>query len=131
MNRLLLSLIILIAASGTALAEEANQTFARKIRPLLEAKCFDCHSARADEVNSNLKLDSLEDILKGGANGPAVIPGDIENSFLLKAIRYQEDDYQMPPAGRLSDEDIQLVERWVKELGATANQRGQKSPTGR
>lgn len=107
-------------------AEEANNTFAKRVRPLLESKCFDCHSSRADEVKSNLKLETLEDVLKGGANGPAVVPGDLENSFLLKAIRYEEADYQMPPAGRLSDADIQLIEQWVKELGAMANKRGNK-----
>jgi mono/diheme cytochrome c family protein len=119
-----ISVFLLLAS---AQAEEPNQTFARKIRPLLESKCFDCHSSRADEVKSNLKLESLEDILKGGANGPAVVPGDVENSFLLKAIRYQEADFQMPPAGRLSDEDIHLVEQWVKALGAAENKRGKNS----
>ena len=118
---------ILFLVCVPALAEEANKTFANKVRPLLESKCFDCHSSRADEVKSNLKLDTLEDLLKGGANGPAVVAGDLENSFLLKAIRYQEADYQMPPAGRLSDEDIQLIEQWVKELGSTANKRGKQS----
>lgn len=118
-----LAAAVFVLAGIPAFADEGNQTFARKIRPLLESKCFDCHSSRADEVKSNLKLDTLEDVLKGGANGPAVVAGDVENSFLLKAIRYQEADYQMPPAGRLSDEDIKLVENWVKELGA-ASKRG-------
>jgi len=104
-------------------AEEANRLFAKKIRPLLESKCFDCHSSRSEEVKGGLKLDTLEEILKGGPNGPAVVPGDTENSFLLKAIRYQEADYQMPPAGKLSDEEIQLFEQWVKEMQATASKR--------
>ncbi|WP_425616724.1 c-type cytochrome domain-containing protein [Anatilimnocola sp. NA78] len=103
---------------GIAPAEEADQLFTKKIRPLLESKCFDCHSAKAEEVKGGLKLDTLEEILKGGPNGPAVVPGDVENSFLLKAIRYQEADYQMPPAGKLSDEQIQLFEQWVKAMSA-------------
>lgn len=102
-------------------AEEASQLFARKIRPLLETKCFDCHSSRAEDVKSGLKLDTLDDILKGGAMGPAIVPGDAEASFLLKALRYEEADYQMPPAGKLSDEDIQLVEKWIRELSTTTN----------
>ena len=104
-------------------AEEASQLFARKVRPLLESKCFDCHSAKSEEVKSGLKLDTLDDILKGGANGPAIVPGDIENSFLMKALRYEEADYQMPPAGRLSDEEIQLVEQWIRELSTAVNKR--------
>lgn len=117
---------LLIALSAAALlvtsslrAEEASQLFNGKIRPLLESKCFDCHSAKAEEVKSGLKLDTLEDILKGGATGPAIVPGDPEGSFLLKALRYEETDYQMPPAGKLSDEDIQAVEQWIRELATS------------
>ena len=109
-------------------AEEASQLFAKKIRPLLESKCFDCHSSKAEEVKGNLKLESLADILKGGDNGPAVVAGDAEMSFLLRALRYEEADYQMPPAGRLSDEDIKLVEDWVRSLAASANKRKALKP---
>jgi mono/diheme cytochrome c family protein len=105
---------------------EASQLFARKVRPLLESKCFDCHSSRADDVKSGLKLDSLEEILKGGAMGAAVVPGDPEASFLLKALRYEEADYQMPPAGKLSDDEIGLVEEWIRQLSTTSTKRPSK-----
>jgi hypothetical protein len=101
---------------NSALAADPKTLFDKSVRPLLERKCYECHSAKADEVKGNLRLDSLEGILKGGDNGPAVIAGDIENSFLLRAIRYQEDDYQMPPSGKLPDGDIAAVEAWVKAL---------------
>jgi hypothetical protein len=97
-------------------ADDADELFKKSVRPLLERKCFECHSSKADELKGNLKLETLDDILKGGATGPAVIAGDVENSFLLRAIRYQEDDYQMPPSGRLPDKDIELVEKWVRAL---------------
>lgn len=99
-----------------AFAADPIALFDKTIRPLLERKCYECHSAKADEVKGNLRLDSLEGIFKGGDNGPAVIAGDVENSFLLRAMRYQEDDYQMPPSGRLPDRDIAAVEAWVKAL---------------
>ena len=74
------------------------------------------NSSKADELKGNLKLETLEQVLKGGASGPAIIPGDVENSFLLRAIRYQEDDYQMPPRGRLPDEEVAKIEKWVAAL---------------
>ena len=116
MKHLALLSILLLFCACPASGDEAAELFKRKVRPLFATKCFDCHSAKAEEVKSGLKLDTLDDILKGGANGPAVVPGDLEGSFLLKALRYEVDDYQMPPAGRLSDEDIKLVEDWVKKL---------------
>jgi hypothetical protein len=100
----------------SAFAADPKALFDKTVRPLLERKCYECHSAKADEVKGNLRLDSLEGILKGGDNGPAVITGDIENSFLLRAIRYQEDDYQMPPSGKLPGGDLAAVEAWVKAL---------------
>jgi mono/diheme cytochrome c family protein len=99
-----------------ALAGDADDLFTDSVRPLFERQCFKCHSSKADELKGNLKLESVESILKGGDSGPAVVPGDIENSFLLRAIRFQVEDYQMPPSGRLSDEEIALVEKWVKSL---------------
>jgi mono/diheme cytochrome c family protein len=106
----------LLCFAAPASSDDAAEQFKKSVRPLFERKCFECHSAKADELKGNLKLETLDDILKGGATGPAVIAGDTENSFLLRAIRYQEDDYQMPPAGRLEDKDIELVEKWVKSL---------------
>jgi mono/diheme cytochrome c family protein len=106
---------MLLATTATLAAEE-DRAFAESIRPLFERKCFECHSSKADELKGNLKLETVEQVLKGGATGPAIVPGDTENSFLLRAIRYQEDDFQMPPSGRMTDEEIALVEKWVRSL---------------
>jgi hypothetical protein len=114
-SRLALAAGLLLFA-GPSLAAEADALFEKSVRPLLESKCYDCHSARSDEVKGNLRLDSLEGILRGGNNGPAIVAGDVENSFLLRAIRYQEADFQMPPSGRLPDSDLSAVESWVKAL---------------
>jgi|GEM_PF-2567592 Planctomycete cytochrome C. len=107
-----------IGVAASVRADEAATQFEKSVRPLFERKCFECHSSKAEELKGKLKLETAELVLKGGATGPAVIPGDVENSFLLRAIRYQEDDFQMPPSGRLPDEDIALVEKWVKALKA-------------
>jgi mono/diheme cytochrome c family protein len=104
-------------SAGTA--DDAEKLFKDSVRPLFERKCFQCHSSKADELKGNLNLETLENILKGGDRGPVIVAGDAENSFLLRAIRYQEDDYQMPPSGRLPDEDIKKVETWVKALDKT------------
>ena len=107
----------LLVTSAAAWGEDAKEQFARKVQPLLARKCFECHSSKADELKGNLKLESLDDILKGGDSGPAVKPGDVKESLLLRAIRYEIEDMQMPPSGKLEDEEIQLVEAWVKALG--------------
>ncbi|MFN0016733.1 MAG: c-type cytochrome domain-containing protein [Pirellulaceae bacterium] len=108
--------LVLVCTAATAQAADTAALFEAKVKPLFAHHCFECHSEKSKELKGNLKLDSLEGIMKGGANGPGVVAGDLENSFLLRAIRYQEADYQMPPAGRLSDEEIAGIEAWVKAL---------------
>jgi hypothetical protein len=102
--------------------DDSAKLFKDSVRPLLERKCFQCHSEKADELKGNLKLESLETILKGGDQGPAIVAGDVENSFLLRAIRYQVEDFQMPPAGKLPDDDVALIEKWVKSLGSSGKE---------
>jgi mono/diheme cytochrome c family protein len=111
-----LSLSFVSFLAAAALGADPAALFEENVKPLLAHHCYDCHSEKSKELKGNLKLDSLEGIMKGGANGPAVVAGDVENSFLLRAIRYQEADYQMPPSGRLSDEEIAGIEAWVKAL---------------
>ena len=74
----LLPLFLLIAVCSSRGADTAA-LFEQKVKPLLAHHCYDCHSLKADELKGKLKLDSLEDIMKGGANGPAVIAGDVES----------------------------------------------------
>jgi hypothetical protein len=67
-------------------------------------------------LKGNLKLESVEDILRGGDSGPAVKPGDPAESLLARPIRYEIEDKQMPPSGKLDDADVRLIEEWIKQL---------------
>jgi mono/diheme cytochrome c family protein len=100
--------------AGPAAAEPGAEFFEKKIRPLLVAQCLECHGADAKKVKGKLWLTSRAELLKGGESGPAVVPGDIAKSTLIKAVRYQDDDLKMPPKGRLADAEIADLEAWVK-----------------
>jgi hypothetical protein len=92
--------------------------FESKIRPVLVQHCYECHSGEAlhnDNLENELFLDSKAGILKGGVSGPAVVPGEVENSLLIKAIRH--DLFNMPPDTKLSPEVIANFTKWV-EMGA-------------
>lgn len=88
--------------------------FEKRIRPLLVKHCYSCHSADSDEVEGGLRLDTRGAIDEGGYAGPALEPGDPENSHLIRAVRYKDKDLQMPPDGKLSDAEIADLEAWVK-----------------
>ena len=89
--------------------------FESKVRPVLVENCYECHSAAAgDKLKAGLRLDSRDGLLKGGESGrPAVVPGDAEASPLVKAIRWSDPDFQMPPKKRLSDQQVADVVAWV------------------
>ena len=99
-------------------SREGVEFFEKKIRPILTDNCLGCHSAKSKRPAGGLLLDSREGVLRGGASGqPAVIPGDPEKSLLLKAVRYTDAKLQMPPTGRLTDEQIRDLENWIR-MGA-------------
>jgi hypothetical protein len=86
--------------------------FESKIRPLLIARCHECHAGEASE--GNLRLDSRAALLVGGDTGPAIELEQPATSLLLDAVRYG-DLYQMPPSGQLPAEEIELLEAWVAQ----------------
>ena len=49
----------------------------------------------------------------GGISGPAVLPGDVEGSLLIEAIRGTDPDFLMPPNQRLDAGDIAVFEEWI------------------
>ena len=89
--------------------------FEKRIRPVLVARCYKCHSAEAKEVKGELLLDTRAGLRKGGASGTALVPGNARESRLLQAICY--DGLEMPPDGRLSPQVIADFERWIN-IGA-------------
>ena len=117
-----LVIVLLFAAIKPVLAKEKFSSedldfFESKVRPLLAERCYKCHSHKAKKLKGDLYLDSRKGLLHGGDNGPAVKPGDLAGSLLIDAIRYRDPDLQMPPKTKLSEREIEILERWV-ELGA-------------
>ena len=93
---------------------EAVRFFESKIRPLLVEHCYACHSEESGEKQGGLLLDRRAGWLEGGDTQKAILPGEPAASLLIKALGY-ENDLKMPPSGRLSDKDIALFTRWIKE----------------
>ena len=87
------------------------------IDPLLKKHCYQCHSHDPGEAEGGLVLDSQSGWLKGGSRGPAIVSGEPEASLLIRAVEYDDEDLQMPPAERLADDDLARLRRWIK-LGA-------------
>jgi len=101
---------------------KTDVTFATDIKPIFDASCVKCHGG--DKAKAGLRLDSLENTLKGGKNGKDKIltAGDSAKSPVVKMISHIGDqDGWMPPAhnkaniGPLTDEQIGLVRAWIDQ----------------
>lgn len=89
----------------------ALEFFEKKIRPIFAAHCSECHGKKK---HGGLLLDSREGWMTGGDSGAAIIPGDLEKSILIRAVRWTDKDLRMPPKQKLSETEIADLETWVK-----------------
>jgi hypothetical protein len=109
------TLILLFFGIPNLLAVETNsialEHFEKRIRPLFEEVCMECHGS--EKQKGGLRLDFREAWQIGGDSGPALVPGDLDSSRLIHAIRYGDADFQMPPKNKLSTDQIADLEQWV------------------
>lgn len=116
MSRLVLSIGLL--ASMVSLSDAADLFFEKDVRPILKAHCFQCHG-EDDVRESELDLRLRRWIAKGGDSGPAIEPGDPDNSLLLERIISEE----MPPGDKpLSDDEVSRIRDWIAQGAHTARE---------
>jgi hypothetical protein len=88
--------------------------FAREILPIFRASCFPCHGP--ERRQGGLRLSNREEAFKGGISGRVIIPGDAENSLLVKRISSDEEGPRMPKGmTALAPDQIELIKRWINE----------------
>jgi hypothetical protein len=114
--------LILLLTASTVMCENAGLSaddrvdfFESRIRPLLVNRCYQCHSAGAEQ-NGGLLLDSKQGWESGGVSGMAIVPGNADASLLIKAVRWDNVDLQMPPpdsGGKLTAAEINDLSTWI------------------
>jgi len=91
------------------------------VQPILEERCVSCH--HEGKAKGGLRLDSLAGLLKGGASGLAVEPGNPQQGLLMKYLQLAaDDDKHMPPKGKPQPTEAQLaaLAYWI-EMGSPAD----------
>jgi mono/diheme cytochrome c family protein len=118
----------LVCPTPARAADEAGaKFFESKIRPILAQNCVGCHGE--EKQKGDLRLDTRENLLKGGKDGDKVVkvvePGNPDKSMIIEAIGYKNEDMQMPPPKKnkqtgktedkkLTDAQIADMKEWVK-----------------
>ena len=111
MKRFLILIVAVLLLFSLQL--QADDFFEKQVRPLLIAKCYECHAGT--KQSGGLSLETKAGWAKGGDSGPAIIPGDVDGSLLIDAINYR--GIEMPPAdksGKLKLEEIAILTKWVR-----------------
>lgn len=113
-------LLVLFGLTGAALASARGAaatppparpvSFARDVAPVLDRWCVSCHGDR--ETRAALRLDSLSGVMRGGDAGPAVIPGNPDDSLLLAKIEHRHRP-SMPPRRRIPAPAVALIRAWI------------------
>lgn len=79
-------------------------TFDANIGPIFQTRCVACHSAASP--SAGLNLSSYADAMRSGESGPAIVPGDSDNSQLVQTQREKH-------FANLTGDELQLVIEWI------------------
>lgn len=86
--------------------------FGRDIKPIIERSCINCHGH--GRTKGGLQLDTRETLLRGGDSGPAVVPGQSQQSLLIELVAGVDPDNVMPKKGsRLTPAQVGLLRAWI------------------
>lgn len=124
MNRFFIALAIFLAAMvrpapvDGAVAVADSVDFSAQIRPVLSARCFQCHGPDESSRKAKLRLDLRDEAMKDRDGSRAIVPGNALESELIKRITSSDPDDVMPPpkVGKpLTAEEISTLKQWVNE----------------
>lgn len=125
MSKIPLPMALSLAAAGWGFGADANALWLGKVQPLFDIQCAKCHGPI--EQKGGLELDTPEAILKGGDEGPAMIPGKPEESRLYTYLAAEADPH-MPPKKQLSDAERAIVHEWITALASAPAEPVAKAP---
>jgi len=121
-SRLFLLVALALGAANLRAAtdpgEAARSLWSAHVEQIFGDHCTKCHAGVKQKAGVDLR--TPQTILKGGDDGPIVVPGDPKNSKLFKALK-KDSDPHMPPmeSKQLNEEEIALIERWIERLPST------------
>ncbi|HSZ57642.1 MAG TPA: PSD1 and planctomycete cytochrome C domain-containing protein [Tepidisphaeraceae bacterium] len=118
-SRLLGALLVLALVVCDSTSSGADLSFSRDVRPILAENCFKCHGHDDQQRKAKLRLDLPDSETVPAKSGAiAIVPGNPEQSELVKRITASSPDDRMPPASsnkHLTPQQIETLKLWVAE----------------
>ena len=126
-------LLMFTLVGEPAVASEPAVEFNRDIRGILSNNCFQCHGPDENERQAELRLDQPTEVGIELASGTrAIVPGEPDQSELIRRITSPHDDERMPPANfgkRLTEREVQLLQDWIGQGANFAKHWSYQLPT--
>lgn len=114
LNAISFAWVLLLGWSSTK-ANDPIEHFEKHVRPILIEHCYECHNSFQTK-EGGLALDWKQGLEAGGESGPAIVPGDVAASYLLKLVRHEVPGLEMPEGGeKLNDNAIKALEAWIRD----------------
>lgn len=111
------------ASANAEPTSEDLEFFEAEVLPLLQKKCYSCHSHESGKAKGGLVLDSQTGLLTGGESGAAIEPGKAEQSLLIRAIQWDDNEVSpMPPDEQLTATEVEIFTRWINAGAADSRQ---------
>ena len=110
--------LMLGLATTTQANDDARVLFNRDIRPILSDNCFVCHGPDENQRQTDLRLDIRDGAIADLGGYAAIVPGNSDESELIRRILSDDADEIMPPAAhrkKLTSAQKELLQRWVDQ----------------
>jgi mono/diheme cytochrome c family protein len=117
MSRQIAVYLVLVVSPLAVSAEEAVQ-FNRDIRPILADKCLACHGPDKNKREAELRLDTGEGAFEKREGKTTLVPGQPDESELIRRITSSDEDERMPPASTqktITPQQVDLLRRWIAQ----------------
>lgn len=100
-------------SAATSAADEPPQVdFKRDVLPIFKRKCLECHGEKKQQ--GGLDMSSRRAMLEGGHSGPALVPGEPDESLMIELIEFDE----MPPRKEkdrrpVTEKELKTLRAWI------------------
>ena len=105
-----------LSSLGSSSSPTGGSFYVKHIHPILDANCVVCHGE--SKVKGGLRVDTYEQLMRGGKDGAVIVAGNPGNSMLLQRVTLPVSHKQfMPAEGKppLKPEEIAWIRAWIEQ----------------
>jgi len=103
--------LVIVAPAGLDAQTDSTAQFLTRVAPILQKNCLACHSATAKM--GGLVMDSYDSLMKGGKDGPAIVPGKADESRLIQMLQGKVQPRMPFNSDPLPAADIAAIAAWI------------------